>query len=337
MIKVPSLHFPEAWNNRRLLLKRIKVSATGRFGDRFVDISFGTLKELDGNTVGITGICHETTSGLIASDILRASHQHFKNLLGNAPIGICVISIDPFKITEINDEFRRLLNAQNYTPIEIQQKLQLLLGNLKSYLKAEKTTHLREVLLTTSNPENPSTFADLMVTPFSNRKGQTEGLTVVAMEVTDRVMAHDDLNQANEELEAANEELAASNEELQTTNEDLALSQRELNISLHQLTEREQQISEMVATAPFPIAVYVGREMRIVQANQAIIEVWGKGSDVIGKTYFEVLPELEEQQIYPQLLHVYDTGEPFHARNQQMDLNVNGKICCSSNSGKTSK
>lgn len=84
-------------------------------------------------------------------------------------------------------------------------------------------------------------------------------------------------------------------------------------------------LHQIVASAPFPIGVYVGREMRIVQANRAIIEVWGKGADVIGKTYREILPELEEQFIYSQLDTVFNTGNPFHARNQRVDITMYGK------------
>lgn len=86
------------------------------------------------------------------------------------------------------------------------------------------------------------------------------------------------------------------------------------------------RLHSVVASAPFPIGVYVGREMRIVLVNQAIVDVWGKGSDVVGKTYFEVLPELENQGIYPKLQNVFDTGNPYHARNQRVDLVVDGRL-----------
>lgn len=96
-------------------------------------------------------------------------------------------------------------------------------------------------------------------------------------------------------------------------------------ITRKKLEESENRIRSLVESAPFPIGVYEGREMRIVMVNQAIIDVWGKGSDLIGKTYFEVLPELEVQEIYPQLDRVFSTGEPFRARNQRVDLVVDGK------------
>ena len=91
------------------------------------------------------------------------------------------------------------------------------------------------------------------------------------------------------------------------------------------MEESEHQVRSIIESAPFPIGIYVGREMRITMMNQAIIDVWGKGPGQIGKTYHEALPELESQGIFPQLDRVFMTGEPFHARNQPVDLVVDGK------------
>ncbi|NTS40681.1 PAS domain-containing protein [Flavisolibacter sp. BT320] len=88
----------------------------------------------------------------------------------------------------------------------------------------------------------------------------------------------------------------------------------------------EQRVRSLVESAPFPIGVYNGREMRIELANQAIIKVWGKGPDVVGKRYAEVLPELAGSGIYAQLDEVFTTGVPFHARNQRVDLEVAGQL-----------
>lgn len=92
------------------------------------------------------------------------------------------------------------------------------------------------------------------------------------------------------------------------------------------LEESENKIRSLVESAPFPIGVYEGREMRITMLNQSIIDVWGKGGNLVGKTYAEVLPELENQKIYEKLDGVYMTGVPFHARNQRVDLFVDGRL-----------
>lgn len=92
------------------------------------------------------------------------------------------------------------------------------------------------------------------------------------------------------------------------------------------IEESEQQVRAVVESAPFPIGVYQGREMRIVLANPSIIEVWGKGDNVIGKRYAELLPELVNSGIYEQLDKVFTTGKSYHARNQQVDIVRDGKL-----------
>lgn len=89
--------------------------------------------------------------------------------------------------------------------------------------------------------------------------------------------------------------------------------------------ESEQRVRTLVENAPFPIGVYVGKEMRIQLANQSILDIWGKGNDVIGKLYSDILPELSSQEIFEQLDGVYTTGIPFHNTNQHLNLVVDGK------------
>jgi PAS domain S-box-containing protein len=139
-------------------------------------------------------------------------------------------------------------------------------------------------------------------------------------ERTQELAASEEETQAlNEELMSINEELASANEEYIATNEELVQNREELQASEH-------RARNIVVGAPFPIGVYTGREMRIVMANQAILDVWGKGGDVTGRTYHEVLPELKDSGIYEQLDQVFTTGEPFHARNQRVDIVVDGKL-----------
>ncbi len=92
------------------------------------------------------------------------------------------------------------------------------------------------------------------------------------------------------------------------------------------LLESERLLKSVVDSAPFPIGVYVGKEMTIELANQTILDVGGKGNDVIGKSYMEILPELDNQKIFQQLQSVLETGFPFHAKNQRVDLVVDCKL-----------
>lgn len=79
-------------------------------------------------------------------------------------------------------------------------------------------------------------------------------------------------------------------------------------------------LKNIVDNTPLPIAVYTGNELKIELANPAMIKAWGKGTEVIGKKYLEVVPEIENQQIFNQALSVFQTGIPFHAKNKKVDL-----------------
>jgi hypothetical protein len=66
--------------------------------------------------------------------------------------------------------------------------------------------------------------------------------------------------------------------------------------------------------------------MIIKLANQAMLDAWGKTSDVINIPYSDALPELHGQGVFEQLQHVFTTGEAFHAKNQPLDLLIDGAI-----------
>ncbi len=88
----------------------------------------------------------------------------------------------------------------------------------------------------------------------------------------------------------------------------------------------EARLRSLVESAPFPIALYVGERMQIELANRSIMDAWGKGYDVIGKSYQDILPELASQPIFAQVEQVRQTGIAFHARHQQVDLVVDGRL-----------
>jgi PAS domain S-box-containing protein len=134
------------------------------------------------------------------------------------------------------------------------------------------------------------------------------------------------LQESEHEQQALNEELSAMNEELSATNEELTESRNSLEELVKQLAKSEEHVRSVIESAPFPIGVYTGREMRITMLNQSIIDTWGRGSDLIGKTYAEVLPELAGTGVYECLEQVYDTGIAFHTENQRVDLVMDGRL-----------
>lgn len=82
----------------------------------------------------------------------------------------------------------------------------------------------------------------------------------------------------------------------------------------------------LIESAPDPIGLYVGPEMRIRVANKAIHKAWGKTTSVIGKTFSEVLPEMVEQGFTRILDDVYATGIIYEASQQKVDFFLEGRV-----------
>lgn len=83
-------------------------------------------------------------------------------------------------------------------------------------------------------------------------------------------------------------------------------------------------LNDIVDSLPLPVAVYVGKHLKVEIANPAMIKTWGKGDQVIGKNYLDIVPEIKDQQILDQALTVLNTGIPFHAKDQKVDLVIDG-------------
>jgi len=92
------------------------------------------------------------------------------------------------------------------------------------------------------------------------------------------------------------------------------------------IEESEFRYHNMISTSTSAIGILQGKDMLITTANNAIIEIWGKGNDVIGKSYFELLPELAEQGYKEIFDAVYTTGKPFAAVESPVHVLQHGKI-----------
>jgi PAS domain S-box-containing protein len=92
------------------------------------------------------------------------------------------------------------------------------------------------------------------------------------------------------------------------------------------IRENEHRIRSIVDQATVPTAVYTGRGMTIELANDAMINLWGKTREVVGKPLQEALPELEGQPFFDLLDNVFTTGETYWGKEDRVDLMRNGRM-----------
>ncbi|MEY4540344.1 MAG: hypothetical protein RLZZ306_2101 [Bacteroidota bacterium] len=87
----------------------------------------------------------------------------------------------------------------------------------------------------------------------------------------------------------------------------------ESKLAQKRLLESEHRFRNMIHTSPNLISILKGENFIIEIANDAILDTWGKGNDVVGKPLLEVVPELAEQGFGEILTQVYKTGVPYKA------------------------
>ncbi|MEO7522774.1 MAG: PAS domain-containing protein, partial [Ferruginibacter sp.] len=87
----------------------------------------------------------------------------------------------------------------------------------------------------------------------------------------------------------------------------------------------EKRFSNILSQSLMAICILKGRDLVITSANDSILEMWGKGKNIIGKTLIEVLPEIKDQPFLELLDNVYTTGVPFASPEIKAILIRNGK------------
>ena len=90
------------------------------------------------------------------------------------------------------------------------------------------------------------------------------------------------------------------------------------------IEDSERKFRNLIAEAPIAISLFIGRDLVVEHPNDAMLKIWGKGSDVSGKKLEDVLPELRNQPFMQILDDVFTTGIPYHSDAARADLVMDG-------------
>lgn len=220
----------------------------------------------------------------------------------NNPIGMCIAWGNDF--TQIfNDSFGKILGLSDHKEALGISFSDTFLGiwetikpSFDDAMKGNPVSLLDFKLNVNRKGYNETCHFNFSFTPIKKEDGKVGGVLITVFEITEKALAGIGV-ETKDQVEAR-----------------------------FKLQDSEQKTRQLIENAPFPIGVYAGKDIRIELANQAIIDIWGKGNDVIGKSYKEILPELENQHVFEQIIAVLETGESFHAKNTRIDLLVDGKL-----------
>jgi PAS domain S-box-containing protein len=95
-------------------------------------------------------------------------------------------------------------------------------------------------------------------------------------------------------------------------------------LSRNKIEESQKLYHNLIYSSPSAIGILEGEKLIITMANEAILKIWGKGKNVFGKPYFEILPELADQGYRKIFDQVYNTGEVFNAVETPVEIIQDG-------------
>ncbi|HEX2533437.1 MAG TPA: PAS domain-containing protein, partial [Chitinophagaceae bacterium] len=260
--------------------------------ETYFTFSYSPITDDSGSVIGLHCACIETTEKVLAVRKLEESERNLRNTILQSPVAMCILKGPSYKVEIANSRMYALWGRGAD---------QLLHRPIFDGLPEARHQGLEELL----------------------ERVYRNGETVTARERAVQLPREDSvetlyLNFVYEPFREGDGSVSGVLAVAFDVTEQVAARKK--------VEKSEQQVRAMVESAPFPIGVFVGRDMRITLANQSLMNAWGKGGDVIGKRYAEVLPELEGSGIYEQLDKVFTTGRPYRARNQRVELQVEGEL-----------
>lgn len=254
---------------------------------RYYSLSFKPITDSDGTIFGIIHTAIDISEQVRTRQIIERSELRFKNLISQAPVAIGYF-VGPDHIIEM----------ANRHMIDIIGKGEDIIGKALVDVMPELQGDMKPFL----------TRMDIV---FQN------GTPFTVYEQRANIIRNGQLSENYYDITYS--PVFDENHRVQGILE-IAIEVSEKVLAQQQILDSESRFRNLVESAPIPIGVYTGRDMRIMLANKTILDIFGKGPDIIGKTYAEVNPELESQQVFKQLQHVYETGQSFHAANSRIDI-----------------
>lgn len=269
----------------------IPIYRNGKIEDVYWTFSYSPVNDESGEVAGVLVTCSETTDKVNTVKNLEESNRRYLDNILKAPMAMCVFRGPDFIVEIVNERM------------------------LELWGKTEDETKGKPIF--EGLPEAKGQGLEILLHQVYSTGEKFEANERSVFLPRDGRMVETFLNFVYEALREADGSISGIVAIATDVTESVRARQK--------IEESEERFRLVVESAPFPIGVYVGKEMLVTLANQSILDIWGKGNDVAGRPYADILPELQGSGVYEQLNEVYTTGRELHIHNQPLQLIINGE------------
>lgn len=245
---------------------------------------------------------------------LKEANRNLEQILNMLPASVVVIRGYDLVVEMINESNLKYWNktkevvlGKKFLDILPDLADQPFASQLRKVMETGEVIDVKEspVLFTMPDGSIRETYVDYTYQPLEDADGNRNGVLVMSFEITERVLSKRLLEKYTAKLTQANESLSIAN---------------------NKLAASEARFKFFIEEAPVAIGVLHARELIVETANQKILEVWGKSSEIIGLPLSQALPELSGQPFLGILDNVFTSGEPFYANEISAMLNHGGEL-----------
>jgi PAS domain S-box-containing protein len=97
-------------------------------------------------------------------------------------------------------------------------------------------------------------------------------------------------------------------------------------LNTKRIEESEHRLRSVLSETPSAIAILTGPEMKVEMFNDAMLKIWKRDGNILGKQLLQHIPELIGQSFPRILKKVYETGETYIANEELAYFSVDSKL-----------
>lgn len=261
-------------------------------GSRVYDYILTPVINEKGIVEAVSGTTRDITDIKQAEKKLQQSETRFRNMIEQAPVAMLLSKGEDVVIESVNKPMVRFMNKNSADEV-LGKKMLEALPELSGQPALETVIKVQKTGIPYRGNEKP---VDLMINGKLKRRYFNFSYDCIHEDEEDSAVLH------------------------------MALDVTEQVLAIRKLEDSESRLRSMIDQTPCPTLVLKGDNLVIEQINKHMLEMIGRGEEIIGMPLIDVLPELEGQYVWEQVQNVYNKGIPFDQSEVLVPHNRTGQI-----------
>jgi PAS domain S-box-containing protein len=246
-------------------------------GRRIYDYIFAPVFNEQGEVEAIAGTTRDITEIKQAEEKLQQSEIRFRTMIEQSPIAMLLSKGEDVIIESINKPMLQFMSKKSEDEV-LGKKMLDVLPELKGQPALEIVINVQKTGIPFRGNEQPVDFE-------INNKLQRRYFN----------FSYDSI------LEAEGGSAVLH----------MAIDVTEQVLARRKLEDSESRLKSMIDQTPCPTLILKGDDLVIEQINKHMLQMIGRGEEIIGMPLIDVLPELRGQYVWEQVENVYQKGTPF--------------------------